>query len=93
MGLTDQLLFLVLHKFFLLLPKIDKYLGVEKGIKVTSSTVYRVLKQTKLIEKIKMKKIDKKKTKRNQERLKSDFSYVSNPDRHKTFTTKRKSIL
>jgi len=50
--------------------KIAKYLEVEKGIKVSPSTVYRVLKQTNLIERIKNKKIEKKnKKKANKKRI------------------------
>ena len=43
--------------------KIAKYLEVEKGIKVSPSTVYRVLKQTKLIEKIKAQRVERKRNK------------------------------
>ena len=50
--------------------KIARYLEIEKGIKVSPSTVYRVLKQTKLIERIKNKRIEKKNKKRaNKKRI------------------------
>jgi len=50
--------------------KIAKYLEVEKGIKVSPSTVYRVLKQTKLIERMKTKRIEKKNRKKaNKKRI------------------------
>ncbi len=50
--------------------KIAKYLEVEKGIKVSPSTVYRVLKQTNLIERVKSKKIERKnKKKANKKRI------------------------
>ncbi|WP_456399580.1 helix-turn-helix domain-containing protein [Persephonella sp.] len=40
--------------------KIAKYLEIEKGIKISPSTVYRVLKQTKLIEKTRSIRLEKK---------------------------------
>jgi len=50
--------------------KIAKYLEVEKGIKVSPSTVYRVLKQTRLIERIKTKRIENKNKRRiNKKRI------------------------
>ncbi len=50
--------------------KIAKYLEVEKGIKVSPSTVYRVLKQTRLIERIKTKRIENKNKKKiNKKRI------------------------
>ncbi len=43
--------------------KIAKYLEIEKGIKISPSTVYRVLKQTNLIERMKNKKLERKRKK------------------------------
>jgi transposase InsO family protein len=50
--------------------KIAKYLEVEKGIKISPSTVYRLLKQTNLIEKIKNKRLEKKRRRKiNKKRI------------------------
>ena len=47
-----------------------KYLEVEKGIEISSSTVYRILKQTRLIERIKTKRIENKNKKKiNKKRI------------------------